>query len=166
MVIKSFAPFVFRHAPVLDYVGINITFSMESTKRCLLLCLQDKEDDLKVGVKSTALRFGDSTKEWITGFGILCISSLGLSGYNAEIGISIFLYFQFLFALIFFNYGYWNFRLMFFFFLPSCHAQTANRGTGWPYYGLLAVASGQLAWQIWTVDLSSRLDCNRKYVSL
>ncbi|XP_062016745.1 4-hydroxybenzoate polyprenyltransferase, mitochondrial-like [Rosa rugosa] len=82
---------------------------------------QDKEDDLKVGVKSTALRFGDSTKEWITGFGILCISSLALSGYNAEIG--------------------------------------------WPYYALLAVASGQLAWQIWTVDLSSRLDCNRKFVS-
>ncbi|GER56848.1 4-hydroxybenzoate octaprenyltransferase [Striga asiatica] len=26
---------------------------------------QDKEDDVKVGVKSTALRFGDSTKEWI-----------------------------------------------------------------------------------------------------
>ncbi|KAL6284774.1 hypothetical protein ACE6H2_015703 [Prunus campanulata] len=78
---------------------------------------QDKEDDLKVGVKSTALRFGDSTKEWITGFGIMCISSLALSGYNAEIG--------------------------------------------WPYYAFLAAASGQLAWQIWTADLSSRVDCNR-----
>ncbi|KAL6284362.1 hypothetical protein ACE6H2_015291 [Prunus campanulata] len=42
---------------------------------------QDKEDDLKVGVKSIALRFGDSTKEWIT-----CISSLALGRYNAEIG--------------------------------------------------------------------------------
>ncbi|RXH75833.1 hypothetical protein DVH24_042620 [Malus domestica] len=79
---------------------------------------QDKEDDLKVGVKSTALRFGDSTKEWITGFGILCMSSLALSGYNAEIG--------------------------------------------WPYYAFLSAASGQLAWQIWTADLSSRADCNRK----
>ncbi|KAG6713641.1 hypothetical protein I3842_05G163500 [Carya illinoinensis] len=48
---------------------------------------QDKEDDLKVGVKSTALRFGDLTKEWITGFGIACISSLTLSGFNAGIGI-------------------------------------------------------------------------------
>ncbi|KAL6284360.1 hypothetical protein ACE6H2_015289 [Prunus campanulata] len=27
----------------------------------------DREDDLKVDVKSIALRFGDSTKEWITG---------------------------------------------------------------------------------------------------
>ncbi|XP_052203785.1 4-hydroxybenzoate polyprenyltransferase, mitochondrial [Diospyros lotus] len=82
---------------------------------------QDKEDDLKVGVKSTALRFGDSTKEWITGFGVACISSLSLCGFNANIG--------------------------------------------WPFYAFLAVASGQLAWQILTVDLSSRADCNRKFVS-
>ncbi|XLS98376.1 hypothetical protein HN51_041111, partial [Arachis hypogaea] len=77
---------------------------------------QDKEDDLKVGVKSTALHFGDFTKEWITGFGIACLGGLALSGYNAEIG--------------------------------------------WPYYAFLAAASGQLGWQIWTVDLSSRADCN------
>ncbi|KAE9602975.1 hypothetical protein Lal_00050044 [Lupinus albus] len=82
---------------------------------------QDKEDDLKVGVKSTALRFGDSTKEWITGFGIACIGNLALSGFNAEIG--------------------------------------------WPYYAFLAAASGHLCWQIITVDLSSRGDCNRKFVS-
>ncbi|KAM7271252.1 hypothetical protein ACFE04_030466 [Oxalis oulophora] len=82
---------------------------------------QDKEDDLKVGVKSTALRFGDSTKEWITGFGAVCIGGLTLSGFNADIG--------------------------------------------WPYYGFLAASGGQLAWQIWTVDLSSRPDCNRKFVS-
>lgn len=47
---------------------------------------QDKEDDLKVGVKSTALRFGDSTKHWISGFGAACIGSLALSGYNADLG--------------------------------------------------------------------------------
>ncbi|KAF7825398.1 4-hydroxybenzoate polyprenyltransferase, mitochondrial [Senna tora] len=82
---------------------------------------QDKEDDLKVGVKSTALRFGGLTKEWITGFGIACIGNLALSGVNADIG--------------------------------------------WPYYAFLATASGQLAWQIWTVDLSSRSDCNKKFVS-
>ncbi|XP_027350136.1 4-hydroxybenzoate polyprenyltransferase, mitochondrial isoform X1 [Abrus precatorius] len=82
---------------------------------------QDKEDDLKVGVKSTALRFGDSTKEWITGFGIACLGGLGVSGFNAEIG--------------------------------------------WPYYASLVAATGHLGWQIWTVDLSSRADCNRKFVS-
>lgn len=82
---------------------------------------QDKEDDLKVGVKSTALRFGDSTKEWLTGFGIASLSGLALSGFNAELG--------------------------------------------WPYYAFLGVASGHLGWQISTVDLSSRSDCNRKFVS-
>ncbi|XP_017226808.1 4-hydroxybenzoate polyprenyltransferase, mitochondrial isoform X4 [Daucus carota subsp. sativus] len=82
---------------------------------------QDKEDDMKVGVKSTALRFGDTTKEWISGFKIACIGGLTLSGFNANIG--------------------------------------------WPYFIFLTAASGQLAWQIWTVDLSSRVDCNRKFVS-
>lgn len=82
---------------------------------------QDKDDDLKVGVKSTALRFGDKTKEWVAGFGLACIGSLSLSGFNADIG--------------------------------------------WPYYACLAAASSHLSWQIWTVDLSCRADCNRKFVS-
>ncbi|GAB2285025.1 Palmitoyl-protein thioesterase 1 [Dionaea muscipula] len=82
---------------------------------------QDKEDDLKVGVKSTALRFGDSTKQWLTGFGMACICSLAVCGFNANVG--------------------------------------------WPYYTLLVAASGQLAWQIYTVDLSKRADLNRKFVS-
>ena len=41
---------------------------------------------MKVGVKSTALRFGDTTKEWISGFGTACIGGLTLSGFNANIG--------------------------------------------------------------------------------
>ncbi|XP_066323026.1 4-hydroxybenzoate polyprenyltransferase, mitochondrial-like isoform X1 [Miscanthus floridulus] len=82
---------------------------------------QDKEDDLKVGVKSTALRFGDLTKYWISGFGAACIGSLALSGHNADLG--------------------------------------------WPYYPFLVAAAAQLAWQVSTVDLSSRSDCNMKFVS-
>uniref|UniRef100_A0A0E0LUK6 4-hydroxybenzoate polyprenyltransferase, mitochondrial n=1 Tax=Oryza punctata TaxID=4537 RepID=A0A0E0LUK6_ORYPU len=82
---------------------------------------QDKEDDLKVGVKSTALRFGDSTKPWISGFGATCIANLALSGYKADLA--------------------------------------------WPYYPFLVAASAHLAWQVSTVDLSDRLDCNRKFVS-
>ncbi|KAG9458912.1 hypothetical protein H6P81_003420 [Aristolochia fimbriata] len=46
---------------------------------------KDKEDDLRVGVKSTAFRFGSHIKHWIIGFGIACVSSLGLSSYNAEL---------------------------------------------------------------------------------
>ncbi|KAM0842489.1 hypothetical protein ACQ4PT_058332 [Festuca glaucescens] len=82
---------------------------------------QDKEDDLKVGVKSTALRFGDLTKQWISAFGAASIGGLALSGYNAELA--------------------------------------------WPYYPLLTAAAAQLAWQISTVDLSDRADCNRKFLS-
>ncbi|KAF3790814.1 4-hydroxybenzoate octaprenyltransferase [Nymphaea thermarum] len=78
---------------------------------------QDKDDDLKVGVKSTALRFGDLTKQWISGFGVASISCLALSGYNAHLG--------------------------------------------WPFYAFLTAGTGQLVWQIWTVDLSKRLDCNK-----
>ncbi|XP_039141928.1 LOW QUALITY PROTEIN: 4-hydroxybenzoate polyprenyltransferase, mitochondrial-like [Dioscorea cayenensis subsp. rotundata] len=78
---------------------------------------QDKEDDLKVGVKSTALRFGDLTKNWISGFGIACIGSLLVIGFNAELA--------------------------------------------WPYYLFLTGAAGQLGWQVLTVDLSDRSDCNR-----
>ncbi|XP_008221042.1 PREDICTED: 4-hydroxybenzoate polyprenyltransferase, mitochondrial-like isoform X2 [Prunus mume] len=127
---------------------------------------QDKEDDLKVGVKSTALRFGDSTKEWITGFGIMCISSLAVSGYNAEIGFVasfIFIFYLFYFSNFFF-YRYWNFNPIIFTYAAYSH-QSFNHGAGWPYYAFLAAASGQLAWQIWTADLSSRVDCNRKFVS-
>ncbi|CAM0884689.1 unnamed protein product [Alopecurus aequalis] len=82
---------------------------------------QDKEDDLKVGVKSTALRFGDLTKQWISAFGAASIGSLALTGYNAELAL--------------------------------------------PYYPFLTAAAAQLAWQISTVDLSDRADCNRKFVS-
>ncbi|XP_078162060.1 4-hydroxybenzoate geranyltransferase 2-like [Carex rostrata] len=82
---------------------------------------QDKEDDVKVGVKSTALRFGNDTKYWISGFGAACIGSLAFTGYNANLA--------------------------------------------WPFYPFLAAATGQLMWQIFTVDLSNRMDCNRKFVS-
>ncbi|XP_062200502.1 4-hydroxybenzoate polyprenyltransferase, mitochondrial-like [Phragmites australis] len=53
---------------------------------------QDKEDDLKVGVKSTALRFGDMTKYWISAFAAACIGSLALSGYNADIAWPYYLF--------------------------------------------------------------------------
>ncbi|KAL0738856.1 hypothetical protein Bca4012_015066 [Brassica carinata] len=47
---------------------------------------QDKDDDVKVGVKSTALRFGDNTKLWLTGFGTASMGLLALSGLSADLG--------------------------------------------------------------------------------
>lgn len=45
---------------------------------------QDKDDDLKVGVKSTALRFQENTKLWLIGFTGAMLSGLVLAGANAD----------------------------------------------------------------------------------
>lgn len=45
---------------------------------------QDKEDDIKVGVKSTALRFQEQTKPWLSGFTVAMMSGLVAAGINAE----------------------------------------------------------------------------------
>ncbi|XP_029294964.1 4-hydroxybenzoate polyprenyltransferase, mitochondrial [Cottoperca gobio] len=45
---------------------------------------QDKEDDVKVGVKSTALRFQEQTKPWLSGFTVAMMSGLVVAGVNAE----------------------------------------------------------------------------------
>ncbi|PHZ17265.1 4-hydroxybenzoate polyprenyl transferase [Rhizopus microsporus ATCC 52813] len=42
---------------------------------------QDKKDDIKVGVKSTALRFGEKTNQWLTGFSAAFVSSTAVAGY-------------------------------------------------------------------------------------
>lgn len=53
-----------------------------------------------MGVKSTALHFGDSTKEWITGFGIASLGGLALTGFNAELGIYLLNYFVLFFTTV------------------------------------------------------------------
>ncbi|CAK6959825.1 -hydroxybenzoate polyprenyltransferase%2C mitochondrial [Scomber scombrus] len=45
---------------------------------------QDKEDDVKVGVKSTALRLQEQTKPWLSGFTVAMMSGLVAAGVNAE----------------------------------------------------------------------------------
>lgn len=61
--------------------------SVEHTgPKCDLLSLpgkQDKEDDIKVGVKSTALRFQGQTKAWLSGFAVAMMSGLTAAGINA-----------------------------------------------------------------------------------
>ncbi|XP_058492372.1 4-hydroxybenzoate polyprenyltransferase, mitochondrial [Solea solea] len=45
---------------------------------------QDKDDDIRVGVKSTALRFQEQTKQWLSGFMVAMMSGLVVTGVNAE----------------------------------------------------------------------------------
>ncbi|XP_026542937.1 4-hydroxybenzoate polyprenyltransferase, mitochondrial [Notechis scutatus] len=43
---------------------------------------QDKRDDLAIGVKSTALLFGEKTKYWLAGFSCTMLGGLTLAGIN------------------------------------------------------------------------------------
>ncbi|MDG1707225.1 MAG: 4-hydroxybenzoate octaprenyltransferase [Emcibacteraceae bacterium] len=48
---------------------------------------QDKEDDLVVGVKSTALRFGDKTHQWLSVFYTICFLLILVSGYLSNLNV-------------------------------------------------------------------------------
>jgi 4-hydroxybenzoate polyprenyltransferase len=54
---------------------------------------QDKEDDVLIGVKSTALRFGSASRTWISGFYIATILLLLIAAHGA-------------------GYGYWSLALI------------------------------------------------------
>ncbi|KAJ8938500.1 hypothetical protein NQ318_005164 [Aromia moschata] len=45
---------------------------------------QDKSDDLRLGIKSTAIKFDKDTKVWLTGFASVMTGSLALSGVMNE----------------------------------------------------------------------------------
>lgn len=45
---------------------------------------QDKDDDQLIGVKSTALLFGDHTKLWLSCFTATMTTGLCMSGYFSE----------------------------------------------------------------------------------
>jgi len=45
---------------------------------------QDKYDDIAVGIKSTALRFGENTKPWLAAFGTGMVGGLVLTGQLCE----------------------------------------------------------------------------------
>lgn len=129
-----------------------------------------------MGVKSTALRFGDSTKEWISGFGTACISSLALCGFNSDIGNYVYILFMVELCYLYSpkhsatpprprqTENPLSPSKIPFFILVHCSIHFKFCDAGWPYYACLVAASGHLVWQIWTVDLSSRIDCNKKWV--
>jgi len=51
---------------------------------------QDKQDDLLIGVKSTALRLGDATRPWLAVFYTATMVLLAASGYHAGLGWAFF----------------------------------------------------------------------------
>ena len=46
--------------------------------------LQDKQDDIMVGVKSTALKFGDDSKYWLSGFATVMVTGLAATGHLCD----------------------------------------------------------------------------------
>ena len=67
-----------------NYVCYLASRSINSTLITNILCLsKDKTDDVLIGVKSTALLFGDQTKLWLTGFSALMLSNLAMVGINS-----------------------------------------------------------------------------------
>ena len=52
---------------------------------------QDKEDDIMIGVKSTALRLGNATKIWLAGFYAVAFLLFLLAGWLANAGILFYL---------------------------------------------------------------------------
>ncbi|MCF6272470.1 MAG: 4-hydroxybenzoate octaprenyltransferase [Rhodobacteraceae bacterium] len=66
-------------APVLLYLsGIAWTLFYDT-----IYAHQDKDDDALIGVKSTALLFGDATKKWLLGFQIAAVSLMALAAIAA-----------------------------------------------------------------------------------
>jgi 4-hydroxybenzoate polyprenyltransferase len=88
---------------------------------CCRCSWQDKADDVKAGIRSTALTFGARSKQYLSGFAAANLALLALTGQAA--------------------------------------------GCGAAYYAGLAAAGGHLAWQIGSVDLGDRADCQAKFVS-
>lgn len=68
-------------APVVLYVaGFFWTLGYDT-----IYAHQDKTDDLAIGLKSTALKFGERTKPWLVGFFLVSMSLIGLSGYLVQL---------------------------------------------------------------------------------
>lgn len=82
---------------------------------------QDKEDDARVGVKSTALRLGERSRVWIGGFYAACL--IGLLGTGLAAGV------------------------------------------GAPFLIGLALAAGQLVWQVASWSPDDPADCLDKFKS-
>jgi len=74
-------------APLLLYCGgIAWTLAYDT-----IYAHQDSEDDALIGVKSTALKFGDSSPIWIAGFFSLAILLFGVATWQAHGGIASYL---------------------------------------------------------------------------
>ncbi len=70
-------------APVILYAGgICWTLAYDT-----IYAHQDKEDDMLIGVKSTALRFGVNTHKWLAAFFLAALALIDAAGWMAGAGL-------------------------------------------------------------------------------
>jgi 4-hydroxybenzoate polyprenyltransferase len=61
--------------------AFQVSLSLSHLHADFLKVAQDREDDLRVGVKSTAIRFQDHPKLWLATFSAGSVSFISLAGY-------------------------------------------------------------------------------------
>jgi 4-hydroxybenzoate polyprenyltransferase len=66
--------------------GIAWTLVYDTIYAC-----QDLQDDLKVGIKSTAIRFGSHLKRWLSGFASMAVLGFMGAGYLHDSGVGYYL---------------------------------------------------------------------------
>lgn len=67
-----------------SFMKQNLINPSENVLCFVSLLNQDKSDDIRIGVKSTALRFGNQTKLWLAGPTAFMFGNLALSGYMCD----------------------------------------------------------------------------------
>ena len=77
---------------ILGYLDLPLAIPLYLSGIFWTLCydtiyaLQDKTDDLKAGIKSTAIRVGDDAKYWLSTFAMISTLNLSIAGYVANQG--------------------------------------------------------------------------------
>lgn len=78
------------YSAVKNYVDLSICLPLYVAGVCwtifydTIYAHQDRRDDLTVGIKSTAIKFGKDSKLWLTGFGCTMLNGLIVSGLMNE----------------------------------------------------------------------------------
>uniref|UniRef100_A0A0N4ZNL9 4-hydroxybenzoate polyprenyltransferase, mitochondrial n=1 Tax=Parastrongyloides trichosuri TaxID=131310 RepID=A0A0N4ZNL9_PARTI len=95
-VVVIFSGLTFNYGAILGYISIANKIPLATIIPLYVAAInwtlvydtiyahQDKKDDIMIGVKSTALKFGDNTKVWLSGFSAITMSGLTLSGFMAD----------------------------------------------------------------------------------
>ncbi|MCW9003109.1 MAG: 4-hydroxybenzoate octaprenyltransferase [Rhodospirillales bacterium] len=122
-------------APVLLYVaGIFWTLVYDT-----IYAHQDKADDLLIGLRSTALRLGDDTPKWLSGFSVVALALIAAAGTLA--GLAWPFYVGLAFAA---GHLMWQITTVDIHSPPDCLAKfRSNRIFGWIV--LAAVIAGNVA---------------------